>query len=343
MDRGEARAVARLLLEDVGGVTLTAVCACQADDALPAPVKARISGMADRVVAGEPVQYVVGAASFCGMRLRVGPGVLIPRPETEQLVDDIVRADLPLLASSPGPLRLLDIGTGSGCIALALKRACPEAEVEGWDISPRALAVARDNAAELRLDVTFRQRDILSEGAPSILSSQSISSSPSISPIFPIHSILPREEGESEKSTKTGKSEKTSETTESEKSSETTKTSETTEAIDAGGGAGASFSLLVSNPPYVCEREAAGMEARVLRHEPREALFVPDADPLRFYRAIARAGQRLLRRGGLLRLEINRDFGAEMCQLLSEERYASVEIKKDLYGNDRYAYATWNP
>lgn len=326
MDLREARAVARLLLEEAGGVTLTAICAHGADDALPTPVKERLCAMAGRVAAGEPAQYVVGAASFCGLRLRVNPGVLIPRPETEQLADDIARTDLPRLLSSapPVPLRLLDIGTGCGCIALALKKACPEAAVEGWDISPRALALARDNAARLQLDVTFRQRDILcfdgdneANAAESLRSSQSLKSSQSLRSLKSLRSSQPLE---------------------SLTSSQSLTSLKLAEASDE-----ASFSLIVSNPPYVCEREAAAMEPRVLRHEPREALFVSDEDPLRFYRAIARAGRRLLRRGGLLRLEINRDFGTEMRQLLCEERYTSVEIKKDLYGNNRYAYATWNP
>lgn len=277
LEAGEARAVARVLLEEVGGVTLTDLCARQADDALPAAVQARLLALADRVAAGEPVQYAVGAARFCGLRLEVSPDVLIPRPETEQLVEDIVGTDLPRLAPATAAPRLLDIGTGSGCIALALKQACPAAEAEGWDISAPALAVARANAERLGLDVTFRQRDILAPEA------------------------------------------------------------------EAEATALPPFDLVVSNPPYVCQREAAGMEPRVLRHEPHLALFVPDADPLRFYRAIARAAHTLLRPGGLLRLEINRAFGPEMRQLLRDEGYASIEIKNDLYGNTRFAYATWNP
>lgn len=264
----EAAALTRILLEEVGGLTRNDILLREADNALPEETRRRIARMALRIANQEPWQYVVGATDFDGLHLHVEPGVLIPRPETEALVRHIAQG-----WQAEAPSRLLDIGTGSGCIALALKRRRPQAYVEAWDVSAQALGVARGNARTLGLEVSFRQRDILS---------------------------LPAEEG------------------------------------DCGR---APFDLLVSNPPYVRRCEAADMEAVVLAHEPHEALFVPDHDPLLFCRAIALQGRRLLREGGTVWLEINKDFGAEVCQLLRQEGYGDTALLADDYGHDRYVRA----
>ena len=189
-----------------------------------------------RLQKNEPIQYIRGFAEFCGRKFKVAPGVLIPRPETAELVELIVK-------ENPGARHLLDIGTGSGCIAISLDKRLPDADVEAWDISEEALAIARTNNEELESRVLFRQRDVLSD--------------------------------DWEKSP--------------------------------------SFDVIVSNPPYVTEAEKDEMEANVLDWEPALALFVPDDDPLRFYRRIATLGRELLLPEGKLYFEINRAFGREIA------------------------------
>ena len=210
----------------------------------------------------EPLQYVLGRAGFGNLSLHVAPGVLIPRPETEELVEWI-STDHP----EPG-LRILDIGTGSGCIAIALATLCKEASVTAWDISPDALRIARDNAEANGVEVDFNQVDVMQLELPRM-----------------------------------------------------------------------SVDILVSNPPYIKESEQDEMEANVLAWEPHQALFVPDDDPLRFYRRIAQAGHELLASGGALYFEINRLYGQETIGLLKEAGYHSVQLRKDLSGNDRMVKA----
>lgn len=215
-----------------------------------------------RMRKNEPIQYVLGVATFCGMPFGVAPGVLIPRPETEELVERIV-------AENPGSPRILDMGTGSGCIAIALSRKLPEAEVVAWDISDDALAIAQRNNAALQTTVTFEKQDILTcqPDAESV------------------------------------------------------------------------FDVLVSNPPYVTESEKKEMDAHVLDWEPSLALFVPDDDPLRFYRRIACLGHKLLKGNGKLYFEINRAYGDETAQMLKESGYHHVCVVKDLFGNNRIVTA----
>ncbi|MBR1765933.1 MAG: peptide chain release factor N(5)-glutamine methyltransferase [Bacteroidales bacterium] len=197
-----------------------------------------------------PIQHIIGHTDFCGCRVRVCPDVLIPRPETEEMVEAIV-------ANMQGSksLRVMDLCTGSGCIAIALKKAFPEAGVSAVDISPAALAVARENAKDNGTDVMFIQGDVLSPG---------------FRPPF------------------------------------------------------ASCNLIVSNPPYVRESERSAMDANVLDYEPRQALFVPDADPLLFYRAIGRLAQGCLAEGGLLAMEINEALSGETAALLHGMGFCTV-------------------
>jgi release factor glutamine methyltransferase len=253
----EARAIVYALLEDVFGLRKTDVLLGKFD-ALSEAEKLRFAECARRLEQGEPLQYVVGTAPFGDLRFEVTPATLIPRPETLELVEWVVADE-----NVKSALRLLDIGTGSGCIAISLAQLLPQAAVSAWDISSEALAVARRNAERNGVAVDFKQVDVL----------------------------------------------------------------HVTEAE--------TYDCIVSNPPYICEEEKAEMTDSVLLHEPHTALFVPNTDPLRFYRAIAELGMRCLSPGGTLYFEINRAYGAETCNLLRDLGFRDVELRKDFYGNDR--------
>ena len=257
----EARAIVYALLEDVFGLRKTDVLLGRFE-ALSEAEKLHFVECARRLSTGEPLQYVVGTAPFGELRFEVTPATLIPRPETLELVEWVATDEQVRPA-----LRLLDIGTGSGCIAISLAKLLPQAVVSAWDISAEALAVARRNAECNGVTVDFKQVDVL----------------------------------------------------------------HVTEAE--------TYDCIVSNPPYICEEEKAEMTDSVLLHEPHTALFVPNTDPLRFYRAIAELGMRCLSPGGTLYFEINRAYGAETCDLLRELGFQSVELRKDFYGNDRMVKA----
>lgn len=257
-DAGEARAVALLVLEEEFGVPRTDVYAGKVRHFSDAE-RARLQNISERLQAGEPVQYVTGHAAFMGRRFAVSPAVLIPRPETEELV---------ALALREPARRVLDVGTGSGCVAVSLALELPGAEVEAWDLSDDALAVARTNAAALGAAVRFVRRDAL-----------------------------------------------------------------------AAPEAGEAFDLIVSNPPYVRESERAGMERRVAEHEPAMALFVPDDDALRFYRALARLGRARLRPGGRLVMEVNAALAGATAALMRAEGYGGVAVSRDAYGRERFVEA----
>lgn len=210
----------------------------------------------------EPLQYIEGRTLFLGREFWVAPGVLIPRPETEELVEL-------MLKEIPADARILDVGTGSGCIAISLAKALPDALVTAWDVSPEALSVARVNARKLQADVRFVECDVLAC------------------------------------------------------------------QVDEVG----LYDVIVSNPPYVTEAEKADMEPNVLQWEPSLALFVPDDDPLRFYRCIAVLGRDMLADGGRLYFEINRAYGREMVEMLRAMGYVGVRVEKDLSQNDRFVIA----
>lgn len=263
LEAGEARSTVRLLLEDVAFASPVDVL-CHGERSLEPETVDLLLSMADRIAAGEPPQYVVGRARFCGVYLQVTPATLIPRPETEGLVDIITDRH-----RGSRDLRVLDIGTGSGCIAIALSRALPFARVDACDISAEALEVARGNARGLRAAVDFFRCDILREPQPD-------------SPLYDV---------------------------------------------------------IVSNPPYIARSEAADMEQRVLRYEPHTALFVDDADPLLFYRAIARYARAALRPKGALYFEINPLFAKQLEQMLHTEDFARVDVQRDYCGRQRFAIA----
>jgi release factor glutamine methyltransferase len=210
------------------------------------------------------VQYVLGEAEFCGRLFHVAPGVLIPRPETQELCQWMIAT----LRSYPTPLSILDIGTGSGCIACTLAAEIPEADVTAWDISETALAIARENAKRTNVHVMFRQVDALQ---------------------LPANPVPPATH----------------------------------------------YDLIVSNPPYICERERTAMAPNVLDHEPPLALFVPDDDPLLFYRAIADYARKSLKPGGSLFFEINPLYTQELQALLRAMSYQTIETRNDQFGKPR--------
>ena len=236
----------------------------QRDTELTADEQLRLDDMLQRMRAHEPVQYVCGEARFCGHTFRVNPSVLIPRPETAELVELIMKQ---YEGTSPS---VLDIGTGSGCIALSIRLALPGADVTAWDVSADALQVASDNGKRLGAPVRFELQDVFQEPADH-----------------------------------------------------------------------RRYDVMVSNPPYVTESEKADMEAHVLDWEPSLALFVPDSDPLRYYRRIAELGCTLLNEGGRLYFEINRAYGAETVEMLRAFGYHDVCLMRDDYGNDRMTWAVW--
>lgn len=260
----EARGLVLMLCEELLGVKrYTHVVA--PETAVPTDREAELTAALDRLCTGEPVQYVLGVTEFCGHRFAVGPGVLVPRPETEQLVAEAVRALREMdLDRTP---RVLDLCTGSGCIAWSIAKEVRDAEVVGLDLSEAALRYARNQFP-----------------------------SPGESPVFLQADILDTEQ-------------------------------------DFPFGP---FDLIVSNPPYVLERERAQMRPNVLDWEPAEALFVPDDDPLLFYRAIARWAQRFLRPGGAGLVEINEALGPETAAVFRGAGFKNVQIRSDFARKNRF-------
>ena len=267
----EAQAMTRLVLEDLYGLSLTDIAMGAVAD-LPTSEQGRLKDIARRLGEGEPVQYVLGKAWFRGRQFGVAPGVLIPRPETEELcqaiVDDWSRDSD---RHDAKPLTVLDIGTGSGCIAISLALDMPNAKVSAIDISDQALRIASANAKLLHADVSFRRQDILQ--------------------------------------------------------------ADKTSAPNAGRG---EWDVIVSNPPYITEREKADMEPNVLDHEPGLALFVPDDDPLRFYRAITTYASTTLSHDGRLYFEINPLFADDMADMLRQKGFDDVTIVNDQFGKRRF-------
>ena len=255
---GEARAIYELVMRRHFGLSRTDILLGK-DTTLSADDKTELQLILERVTKGEPVQYVLGSEEFCGREFIVTPDVLIPRPETQQLVQ-LVQQHVPMGST------VLDIGTGSGCIAITL--ALAGYRVSALDISEKALAIARENAKRLGAEVEFVKGDIMRAK---------------------LHS---------------------------------------------------SFSCIVSNPPYICEKEASAMDENVLLHEPHLALFVPDDDPLRFYRAIADYGLQHLTEGGQLFFEANKAYCKQVGELLSRKGYKNIKIQKDAYDNERFVYGT---
>lgn len=272
----------RMLLEDLFSLSFADIL-CGATEHLSDADTLRLQQSVARLLDAEPLQYVTGTAFFCGHPFHVAPGVLIPRPETEWIVDTAVN-----LVTSSAP-RILDIGTGSGCIATSMSLALADkhCHTEAWDISEDALRIATDNAERLGADVKFRRRDALR-----------------------LEENFPAEENQGG-----------------------------AEELNDTNAAAESWNIIVSNPPYICNREAADMHANVLRHEPHLALFVPDTDPLLFYRAIARYAMRSLRKGGWLLFECNTLYAHDTAQMASEMGFATSVVEDDCFGKPRFVKA----
>lgn len=265
----EARALARRVVGYRLGLAAHEL-ALRGEDTVP---KSHLVTLADdqrRLLADEPVQYVLGSAPFLDLELEVRPGVLIPRPETEELVQLVISEQR--TAEAP---RLLDVGTGSGCIAVALAHYLPRATVLGLDVSAEALVIARRNGARYDDRVTWLQVDIFGE--------------------LPSRVVL-----------------------------------------------GGWLDAIVSNPPYVPQREAATLAPHVRDHEPGLALFVPDDDPLKYYRRLAEVGRLRLRGSGRLYLETHTSYATAVADLLLGEWYHDVRVHNDFTGRPRFVTATWN-
>ena len=260
--QSEVSALTRIIATEILGIAQTTYF-LKDDVTLTAEQEAMLADAIKRLQRHEPIQYIQGYSDFCGLRFKVTAATLIPRPETSELVEWIA-------ADHHGKtVNILDIGTGSGCIAVSLASKLPKSTVSAWDISAEALAVAAENSRNNGTEVTFERVDILA------------------------HEPL-----------------------------------------------NGHFDIIVSNPPYIKENENSAMHSNVLDWEPHTALFVPDSDPLLFYRTIAVKGLELLKCGGTLYFEINRAHGAETVEMLANTGYKEIELRKDFADNDRMIKAT---
>lgn len=272
-DASEAQAIVRTVLDVKYGMTLTDVI-CGKVNELSADESMELGKIVERLQKGEPVQYILGQADFAGRTFHVEPGVLIPRPETAELCQWIVETFQVEHRSKSSIPRILDLCTGSGCIAITLDLNIPNASVVGVDISDRAVNIAAGNAKSLTSNAAFKTADVFDmlEGARE--AQKDISKIPNVD-------------------------------------------------------------IIVSNPPYICEKEKAGMEKNVLDYEPDIALFVPDEDPLKFYRAIAELAFIELKRDGCLYFEINPLYEKEMQEMLTGFSFRDIEIRQDAFDKAR--------
>lgn len=258
----EAQWMVRIILENVKGYSPVDVV-LHRDEVLSDFIVGKIEDVTNRLLKNEPIQYIFGSARFYGNSFKVTPATLIPRPETEELVALIDKEN------RETDLRVLDVGTGSGCIAITLARVLRFPIVDAIDISEDALAVAQENAQSLRVNVNFKKGDALAMEMPKT----------------PIYDII------------------------------------------------------VSNPPYIADKEREDMSQNVLQYEPHTALFVPDNDPLRFYRAIGDYGTKALKGGGRLYFEINPLYVEEMRAMLDAMGYKEIRVVRDLPGKERMMVA----
>lgn len=262
--KGEACAITDFVLDAYFGLSKADVLCGAVDEMVPAKT-AELLQIFARLLQGEPVQYVIGRAEFSGRWFNVCPSVLIPRPETEELCA-LVTTDW----QGDTGQRILDVGTGSGCIAVTLALDMPENTVEAWDISPEALAIAEANARRLGANVAFSRVDALGE--------------------------TPDTEG---------------------------------------------WNIIVSNPPYICDKEKKDICGNVLDHEPHGALFVPDDNPLLFYRAICRLAARKLLPDGAVYFELNPLYADQTADMARQMGFNNITIYDDMYGKRRMMKATF--
>ena len=262
----EARSLAWWIMEELTGKSRTELQFGCKDTTFSPIMQEKSQEIISRLLHFEPIQYIFGHTLWCGLDLLVTPATLIPRPETAELVERVSNLKFEI-SNLTSPVRVLDIGTGSGCIAIALKKAHPSWSVTGIDISPEAIAIARENARRNKVELNFQVADI-----------------------FDFNEENPK------------------------------------------------YDLVVSNPPYICESEKTSMRPNVLNFEPSSALFVPDSDPLLFYRRIAELFSLPLEGKGRERglfFEINEAYGPQLSAMLDNLGYTDIQIHKDIYGKDR--------
>jgi release factor glutamine methyltransferase len=267
-DNREIEAIALLVLEEITDMSRAKIKAFPEDD-VSGEAAEKIQSILEELKTGRPVQYILGNTEFYGLNFLVNPATLIPRPETEELVEWAIESQK-LKVKSEKSYSILDIGTGSGCIAISLKKNLPDAKVTAIDISAEALHTAKQNAVINDVEVEFIEQDILN----------------------------PKSELEYSK-----------------------------------------FEVIISNPPYVTLVDKAQMHQNVTGFEPHSALFVPENDPLIFYKAIADFAVEHLENKGLLFFEINENFGKETVELLIDKGFIDIELRKDMSGRDRMVKA----
>lgn len=260
-DKQETNAIALTVLRETTGQSNAYLKAFH-DYSLSSEYKIKLSNILTQLATGEPLQYVLGSTEFYGLPFKVNPSVLIPRPETEELVDWVLNSNL-----RNTDLNMLDIGTGSGCIAISLKKNLPDANVWAMDISDGALQTAKQNAQLNKVDVNFIEADILDANTLNLL---------------PL-----------------------------------------------------TFNIIISNPPYVTPEDKTKMHTNVTNFEPHTALFVPQDDPLLFYKTIAELAVKKLNKGGLLFFEINESYGSETVEMLATTGFKGIELRKDMSFRDR--------
>ena len=302
-DAGEAQAIVRTVLDVEYGMTLTDII-CGKVNELSADEGRKLEEIIIRLQKGEPVQYVLGEADFAGRPFHVEPGVLIPRPETAELCQWI-EEDMAVKSTvssedfsedssqaTDDARQILDICTGSGCIAITLGLNIPNSEVTGWDISEDALRIAQGNVEMLKarnVRIEYQNALALQKAAETDNEKMKVNADKEV--------VKPKGEAKTPSTQK--------------------------------------WDMIVSNPPYICEKEKADMEKNVLEHEPSIALFVPDENPLKFYRAIAEYASSALKPGGALYFEINPIYEKETRKMLEELGFKDIETKEDAFGKKR--------
>lgn len=270
-EANEVNSLFMMVLENVVNISSAKIKAFPETE-ISTPDSERITNILTGLATGEPIQYILGYTEFYGLTFKVNPSVLIPRPETEELVDWAMKSWQLAVGSWQAPFNILDIGTGSGCIPISLKKNLPNAEVSAVDISAEALQTAKENAGLNKVDVNFIQDNILNPTNHSLLTTH--------------------------------------------------------------------YSLLISNPPYVTLEDKKLMHTNVTDFEPHTALFVPEEDPLIFYKAIADFASTHLEKDGLLFFEINESYGKQIVELLNNKQFINIELRKDISGKDRMVKAT---
>ena len=269
-DANEVNSLCIMVLENVVNISSAKIKAFPETE-ISTTDSERITNILTRLATGEPIQYILGYTEFYGLTFKVNPSVLIPRPETEELVDWVISS---VGSSELAVGKFLDIGTGSGCIPISLKKNLPNAQISAIDISPKALQTAKENADLNKVDINFIQEDILNPT---------------------LHSLL------------------------------TTR-----------------YSLIISNPPYVTIDDKKLMHTNVTDFEPHTALFVPENDPLIFYKTIADFASTHLEKCGLLFFEINENYGKQIVELLNSKLFTNIELRKDMSGKDRMVKAIYS-